>query len=104
SWAAAHAQDLHWVAPAAGAICFFGYSFPIESTELVDRLIRDWGTMLVPGAHFNAERHLRIGFGMPTRILRGGLEAIDRALVALADYLNGFVTARHEKNTIIAMR
>src|SRR5436305_1151464 len=49
SWAAAHAQDLHWVAPAAGAICFFGYSFPIESTELVDRLIRDWGTMVVPG-------------------------------------------------------
>ena len=85
SWAAAHAQELHWVAPAAGGICFFGYSFPIESTELVDRLIRDWGTMVVPGAHFNAERHLRIGFGMPTRILRGGLEAIDRALVALAD-------------------
>ena len=41
--------------------------------------------MVVPCAHFNAERHLRIGFGMPTRILRGGLEAIDRALVALAD-------------------
>ena len=85
SWAAAHAQDLHWVAPAAGGICFFGYSFPIDSAELVDRLIRDWSTMVVPGIHFNAERHLRIGFGMPTHMLRGGLEAIDRALVALAD-------------------
>jgi aspartate/methionine/tyrosine aminotransferase len=85
SWAASHAQDLHWVAPAAGGICFFGYSFPIDSVELVDRLIKDWGTMVVPGAHFNAERHLRIGFGMPTHTLRGGLEAIDRALVALAD-------------------
>lgn len=85
SWAAAHAQDLHWVPPAAGAICFFGYSFPIESVQLVDRLIREWSTMVVPGAHFNAERHLRIGFGMATHTLRGGLEAIDRALVALAD-------------------
>jgi aspartate/methionine/tyrosine aminotransferase len=85
SWAAAHAQELHWVAPAAGAICFFGYSFPIESVEFVDGLIREWSTMVVPGAHFNAERHLRIGFGMPTHTLRGGLEAIDRALVALAD-------------------
>jgi aspartate/methionine/tyrosine aminotransferase len=85
SWAAGHAQELHWVAPAAGAICFFGYSFPIDSVELVDRLITDWNTMVVPGAHFNAERHLRIGFGMPTHTLRGGLEAIDRALVALSD-------------------
>ena len=85
SWAAAHAQELHWVAPAAGGICFFGYSFPIESAEFVDRLIREWSTMVVPGIHFKAERHLRIGFGMPTHVLRGGLEAIDRALVALAD-------------------
>ena len=85
SWAAAHAQELHWVAPAAGGICFFGYSFPVDSLELVDRLIKEWSTMVVPGAHFNAERHLRIGFAGPTHILRGGLEAIDRALVALAD-------------------
>ena len=83
SWAAAHAHDLHWVAPAAGAICFFGYSFPVESTALADRLIGEWSTMLVPGTHFNAERHLRIGFGMPTTTLRGGLEAVDRALAAL---------------------
>ena len=83
SWAAAHAQELHWVAPAAGGICFFGYSFPLDSVALADRLIREWSTMVVPGAHFLAERHLRIGFGMPTATLRGGLEAIDRALVLL---------------------
>ena len=83
SWAAAHAQDLHWVAPAAGAVCFFGYSFPVESAAFADRLIADWSTMLVPGIHFGAERHLRIGFGMPTATLRGGLEALDRALAEL---------------------
>ena len=83
SWAAAHAQDLHWVAPAAGAVCFFGYSFPIESTAFADRLIADWSTLLVPGIHFGAERHFRIGFGMPTATLRGGLEAMDRALAEL---------------------
>lgn len=83
SWATAHAQDLHWVAPAAGGICFFGYSFPLDSEAFVGRLISEWSTMVVPGAHFRAERHLRIGFGMPTATLRGGLEAIDRALVHL---------------------
>ena len=81
SWAASHAQELHWVAPAAGAICFFGYSFEFESIPFVDRLIRDWSTMVVPGAHFLAERHLRIGFGGPTAVLKGGLEALDRALI-----------------------
>src|SRR5207237_204893 len=40
-------------------------------------------TMIVPGAHFRAERHLRIGFGMPPRILHAGLAAVDRLLASL---------------------
>jgi len=39
--------------------------------------------MIVPGAHFRAERHLRIGFGMPPRILHAGLAAVDRLLASL---------------------
>ena len=84
-WLDGHARDMRWIPPAAGAICFVRYGFPIDSIELVDRLIKDWSAMVVPGAHFNAEGHLRIGFGMPTAVLRGGLGAIDRALAALAD-------------------
>src|SRR5213593_2239802 len=82
-WAATHSRELHWTAPAAGAICFFSYQFPIDSIPLVDRLIKDWSTMIVPGAHFRAERHLRIGFGMPPRVLHAGLAAIDRLLTSL---------------------
>jgi len=85
AWLERHARDMRWVPPAAGAICFIRYGFPIDSVELVDRLITDWSTMVVPGAHFRAEGHLRIGFGMPAAVLRGGLDAIDRALGALAD-------------------
>jgi aspartate/methionine/tyrosine aminotransferase len=79
-WAAGHSRVLHWTPPAAGAICFFSYQYPIDSLELVDRLIRDYSTMIVPGIHFRAERHLRIGFGMPSRVLHSGLSAIDRLL------------------------
>ena len=79
-WAAGHSRVLHWTPPAAGAICFFSYQYPIDSMPLVDRLIREFGTMIVPGIHFRAERHLRIGFGMPSRILHSGLAAIDRLL------------------------
>ena len=83
AWAMRHSRTLHWTPPQAGTICFFSYQWPIDSVELSDRLIRDWSTMLVPGAHFSAERHLRIGFGMPSRTLDAGLSALDRLLVEL---------------------
>jgi hypothetical protein len=82
-WAAGHSRELHWTAPAAGAICFLSYQFPIDSMELVDRLIREYSTMIVPGIQFRAERHLRIGFGMAPRVLHSGLAAIDRLLTSL---------------------
>ena len=83
SWALRHSRALHWTPPEAGSICFFSYQWPIDSVVLSDRLIREWSTMLVPGAHFSAERHLRIGFGMPSRVLDAGLAALDRLLVEL---------------------
>jgi len=41
--------------------------------------------MVVPGAHFLAERHLRIGFGTPESTLRAGLAEIDAAFAALLE-------------------
>ena len=82
-WAAGHSRVLHWTPPAAGAICFFSYQYPIDSMPLVDRLIREYSTMIVPGVQFRAERHLRIGFGMPSRVLHSGLAAIDRLLTTI---------------------
>jgi len=82
-WAAGHSRVLHWTPPAAGAICFFSYQYPIDSMALVDRLIREYSTMIVPGIHFRAERHLRIGFGMTARVLHSGLSAIDRLLTTI---------------------
>src|SRR3989441_2257258 len=41
-WAAGHSRSLHWSAPAAGAICFFSYQFPIDSMAFVDRLIGEY--------------------------------------------------------------
>ena len=83
-WAQAHGADLHWTPPRAGAICFFGYSYPVDSWPFVDRLIRERSTMVVPGSHSLAERHMRIGFGGPVAILRAGLAEIDAALAAIA--------------------
>jgi hypothetical protein len=35
--------------------------------------------MVVPGAHFECERHLRVGFGMDRHTLDSGLVALERA-------------------------
>jgi hypothetical protein len=83
AWARGHAGKLHWTRPRAGAICFFGYSYAVDSWPFVEGLIRERGTMVVPGSHFLAERHLRIGFGVPEATLRAGLAEIDAALAAL---------------------
>ena len=82
-WAKTHGGRLHWTKPRAGAICFFGYSYDTDSAPFVERLIRERSTMIVPGAHFLAERHLRIGFGPPEATLRAGLAEIDAALSSL---------------------
>jgi aspartate/methionine/tyrosine aminotransferase len=84
-WARKHGGRLHWTRPRAGAICFFGYSYDTDSVPFVERLIRERSTMIVPGAHFLAERHLRIGFGTTEAILRAGLAEIDAALAALGE-------------------
>jgi len=84
-WASGRSRELHWTPPVAGAICFFSYRYPIDSMPLVDRLIRDYSTMIVPGVHFKAERHLRIGFGGPSHILHAGLAALDRLLATIGD-------------------
>ncbi|MGH2377908.1 MAG: aminotransferase class I/II-fold pyridoxal phosphate-dependent enzyme [Candidatus Limnocylindria bacterium] len=84
AWARRHAPKVHWTKPHAGAICFFGYSYDTDSVPFVERLIRERSTMIVPGAHFLAERHLRIGFGTPEATLRAGLSEIDAAFAAIA--------------------
>jgi hypothetical protein len=82
-WARAHGGKLHWTAPRAGAICFFGYAYPVDSWPFVDGLIRERSTMIVPGSQFLTERHLRIGFGGPVATMRAGLAEIDAAIAAI---------------------
>ncbi len=82
-WASAHGGELHWTRPRCGAICMFGYSYPLDSQTFVDRLIHERSTMAVPGSQFLVERHLRIGFGGSVATLRAGLAEIDGLIAAI---------------------
>jgi aspartate/methionine/tyrosine aminotransferase len=71
------------VPPQAAAIAFVHYHLDINSTELVNRLIREKSVLIVPGDHFGLDYHLRISFGLPPDYLRAGLDRIHELIIEL---------------------
>ncbi len=53
----------HYTRPVAGAIAYFEYDFPINSTTLIDRLRKESSALLVPGEQFGLDKGIRTGFG-----------------------------------------
>jgi aspartate/methionine/tyrosine aminotransferase len=84
-WLASHGDAFSLVPPQAAAIAFVRYNLDVNSSELVERLIREQGVLIVPGDHFGLDRHLRISFGLPHDYLRAGLVRIHE----LVDQLQG---------------
>jgi aspartate/methionine/tyrosine aminotransferase len=70
---------LSWAPPAGGPMGFVRLEGG-EVNELVDRLESDYDTLVAPGRFFDMPNYFRIGFGMDTPQLEGGLERLDAAL------------------------
>ena len=64
------------VPPQASAIAFLRYRLDVNSTALVDRLVKEKSVLIVPGDHFGMDRHLRISFGLPHDYLAPALDRI----------------------------
>jgi aspartate/methionine/tyrosine aminotransferase len=64
---------ISWIPPKAGSIAFLKYNINVPSKELCLRLIKEKGTLLVPGYCFEMEGYLRIGYGCKTETLKEGL-------------------------------
>lgn len=69
------------VPPQASAMSFVKYDLPIDSTSFATRLLREKGTLVVPGACFGLEHHFRISSALPDNYLHDGLACLN-ALVA----------------------
>jgi len=82
-WLERRGGFFEFVPPRAGAIVFAEYHHQINSTELVNRLIKEKRTLAVPGDHFNMDHHLRLGFGSEPDYLRRGLARLEELLRAL---------------------
>jgi aspartate/methionine/tyrosine aminotransferase len=71
------------VEPKAGAIAYVRYDLDINSTDLVERLLKEKSVLIVPGDHFGMDKFLRLGYGPPPAYLREGLEKVREILVDL---------------------
>jgi aspartate/methionine/tyrosine aminotransferase len=82
-WMRRHGAAFRLVPPRAGALAYPRYSWPLNSTRLVERLRDEQSVLVVPGDQFGMDSFLRIGLGNEPQDLRAGLERIDRVLDSL---------------------
>ena len=79
-WINAHPDQLSVIPPEAAAIAFVRYEADINSSELVDRLVREHDTYIVPGDHFGLDRHLRISYGLAADYVNEGLARVYKTI------------------------
>jgi len=82
-WAEENEGLFSWVPPEAAAIAFVRYDIDANSTELVERLIHEHSTNVVPGDHFGLDGHLRISFGLSEDYLMEGLDRVAQELQSI---------------------
>ena len=82
-WLKAQDGTFSYRPPQAGAICYARYDLRINSTELVEKLIREKSVLLVPGDHFKMDGCLRFGYGPEEAYLLAALGRVAETLKAL---------------------
>jgi aspartate/methionine/tyrosine aminotransferase len=83
AWMEDHEGTFTVAPPQAAAIAFVRYHLDVNSTELVNRLMREKSVLIVPGDHFGLDHHFRISYGLPPDYLRAGLDRIHELIVEL---------------------
>jgi aspartate/methionine/tyrosine aminotransferase len=73
---------LSWVRPEAGTVGFVRL-LTGEVDQLVERLLTEYDTLVVPGHFFGAPDHFRIGYGMDAGVLEEGLARLALAIDGL---------------------
>ncbi len=83
SWLESQEGTFELVPPQAAAIAFVRYHLDVNSTEFVERLMREKSVLIVPGDHFGLDHYLRISYGLPRDYLEAGLVLIHELIVEL---------------------
>jgi len=83
AWLESHEGTFSLVPPEAAAIAYVRYDLDVNSTEFVERLLREKSVYIVPGDHFGMDRYLRISYGLPEDYLTAGLDRIHELIAEL---------------------
>jgi aspartate/methionine/tyrosine aminotransferase len=83
NWLKSHGDTFKVVPPDAAAICFVRYNLDVNSTEFVERLMKEKSVFIVPGDHFGMDHFFRISFGLPEDYLVPGLNRIHELILEL---------------------
>ncbi|MFQ6070407.1 MAG: aminotransferase class I/II-fold pyridoxal phosphate-dependent enzyme [Candidatus Aminicenantales bacterium] len=83
SWLGEQGEIFSFIPPQAGAICYVRYNLKINSTQLVEKLIREKSVLLVPGDHFEMDSYLRLGYGSKKEKLSAALGLLGETLHSL---------------------
>lgn len=81
AWVAAEPR-LRYVKPEAATICLLKYDMDMPSHDLCVAILKETGVLLTPGAAFDMEGYIRIGFANDTQVLQTGLEKLSAFLSA----------------------
>ena len=79
-WMNEYSHLFHYTRPVAGAIAYFEYDFPINSTTLIDRLRKESSVLLVPGEQFGLDKGIRVGFGYDIQKTMKGLALMEEMI------------------------
>lgn len=66
--------QVHYLRPVAGTTALVYYDLDMPSYELCKRLIREKGLLFTPGAAFEMEGAVRIGYAFDSKLLKEGLD------------------------------
>ena len=83
-WMRGYDGGFRLVPPRAGAMAYPRYSWPINSTRLIERLRDEQSLLIVPGDQFGMDGFVRIGLGNEPADLKAGLVRMDGVLKSLA--------------------
>jgi aspartate/methionine/tyrosine aminotransferase len=76
-WMNEYSHLFHYTRPVAGAIAYFEYDFPINSTDLINRLRKEKSVLLVPGDQLGLDKGIRVGFGYDIQKTMKGLALME---------------------------
>lgn len=83
NWIDSFDSHFRFIPPAAGAMAFVGYDWPINSSDLIEKVRNEASVMLVAGDWYGMDHYIRFGYGTKETELKAALDRINPIFASL---------------------